>query len=705
MREIRGYEAIRDAAHAFEKALPAGQKKRLGQFFTGIPLGKLLAHLALESKTRTILDPMAGHGDLLDATLEAACEQGIRLNRLDGIELDDVTATMCRQRLSGVIGKRGSPKQHILAGSSFVLEHLAALPEKNYDLVITNPPYIRYQSQSAENGQRDIVRHQLGEIINARLSQAERDVLSVLTQNYSGLADLSVPAWILASILVNSGGRIALVVPATWRTRDYADVIQYLLLRCFSLEYVIEDTQPQWFSDALVRTHLIVARKRPEKEIARNLSEREQYSDAIWVQVSPQAAGKDSLVGTAFGGKHPEAEFAQWIRHESSRPIQGVSVRHFDLSEEWGRLHSRVGKKTWCQKLEGRLGAPPRAPSYHVAIPDMLKEVLPESYMPSRLVSLEDLGIRVGQGLRTGCNRFFYVTVCKPTANALVLVQASPFFDSRKFLVPASVLKPVLRRQLELKAMEAGQVPDGRVLDLRHWVLPEDYELVRQAKNAYTKAGEPLPKCMPDELAAFVRLAATTALDHPDEGRRIPDLSAVRTNVRASRNGQIPPRFWYMLPDFSPRHLPAAFVARINHSIPWVEANFSPPILIDANFSTLWADEGAWTPYALKALLNSAWCRAYMEALGTPLGGGALKLEATHLRRMSVPVLSSADIKRLAHAGEQLTRDGGRSQHEIDKLIFDRLVGRSISNRLSSELACLITNRANDLALARRKVA
>lgn len=705
MQETKGYKSIRDAACAFEKALPADQKKRLGQFFTGMPLGKLLAHLAIDSNTRTVVDPMAGHGDLLDAALEVACEQGIRLDHLDGIELDDATATMCRQRLSGVIGKREFPKRRVLSGSSFMLEHLTALPEKNYDLVITNPPYIRYQSQSAENGQREIVRRQLVEIINARLSEVERDVLSVLTQNYSGLADLSVPAWILASTLVKSGGRIALVVPATWRTRDYADVIRYLLLRCFSLEYVIEDTQPGWFSDALVRTHLIVARKRPEKEIACNLSEKAQYSNAIWVQVSPQAAGNNSLVGAAFGGKYPEAEFAQWIRHESTRPSQGISVRHFDLSEEWGRLHSRVGTKTWCQKLEGGLGTSPKAPSNYVAIPDMLKEVLPGGYKPNRLVSLEDLGIRVGQGLRTGCNRFFYVTVCKPTTNTQVLIKASSFFDNREFWVPASVLKPVLRRQAELKEMEMGHVPDGRVLDLRHWVLPEDYEQVCEAKNAYAKACEPLPKCMPDELAEFVRLAATSALDHSKEGRRIPNLSAVRTNIRASRNGQIPPRFWYMLPDFAPRHLPAAFVARVNHRIPWVEANFSPPILIDANFSTFWTEDGTWTPYALKALLNSAWCRAYMEALGTPLGGGALKLEATHLRRISVPVFSSGDIERLAHAGEQLTRDGGRSQHEIDKLVFDRLIGRSISNRLSSKLTCQFTSRANDLAHARRKVA
>jgi len=705
VQKPRECKAIQDTARAFEEALPADQKKRLGQFFTGIPLGKLLAHLALERDTRTILDPMAGHGDLLDASLEAIAENRTKLSHLDGIEIDDPTASMCRQRLSNVIGKRKHPKQKILTGSSFAFANLATLPKDNYDLVITNPPYVRYQSQKGKNGQREIVRSQLGEIISERLSETERDVMSTLAENYSGLADLSVPAWILASILVKPGGRIALVVPATWRTRDYADVIQYLLLRCFSLEYVVEDTQPGWFSDALVRTHLIVARKLSEKEIACNLSKREKLSDAAWVQIAPQAASKDSLVGAAFGGKHPEAEFAHWLQCESNRPIQGISVRNFDLTEEWKYLHSRVGKKKWFQKLEGVLGVATCTPPQYTPIPDVLKEALSVNQTPGRLASLEDLGIRVGQGLRTGCNRFFYVTACDTGKNGLVLVQASPLFGNKRFLVPASILKPVLRRQSELNTMEVKQVPEGRVLDLQHWVLPEDYELANQAKDAYLDACEMLPKCMPEDLADFVRQAATIALDDPDKGRRIPGLSAVRTNVRGSRKGKIPPRFWYMIPNFAPRHLPAAFVARINHGMPWVEANFSPPILVDANFSTFWTEQNDWSPYALKALLNSTWCRAYMEALGTPLGGGALKLEATHLKRITVPIFSSVEINRLENAGKQLTRDNTCALSKIDKLVFDRLTEDSICSRSSAELARSITDRVHNLALARRKVA
>lgn len=705
MQEPNECTAIRDASRAFEAALPAGQKKKLGQFFTGIPLGKLLSHLALDAKTKTVLDPMAGHGDLLDATLEAAGEQGIKLRNLDGIELDDATAVMCRQRLSDILGKSNVAQTLALTGDAFEPRSIGSLSHKKYDLVITNPPYVRYQEQRGINGKCKHVRDRLSDIVETLVSNQERDVFRHLIKNYSGLSDLSVPSWILASALVKSGGRIALVVPATWRNRDYADVIRYLLLRCFSLEYVVEDTQPGWFSDALVRTNLIIARKLSEKEIAQKLSERRAHSNAVWVQVSPRAANQDSLVGAAFPGEHPEFDFAQWLRHGLSASKDGISLRPFDLSEEWGRLQAKIGHTRWCRKLEGsQSGAVTSRSSMRFTMPEMLEGLLSNIQVAEQLTNLDRLGIRVGQGLRTGCNRFFYVTACD-TSNDTVLVQASTFFAGEQFFVPASVLKPVLRRQSELEIIGGGHVPSGRVLDLREYVLPEDYEQVLGAKDAYEKAQVRIPERMPNDLATFVRRAANTIVGDPDAGNRVPDLSAVRTNVRISRDGQTPPRFWYMLPDFTPRHIPAAFVARINHGVPWVEANLSQPILIDANFSSFWSDTGEWSPFALKALLNSAWCRTYMEVIGTQLGGGALKLEATHLRQMVVPDFGRDDIEQFTRLGKNLSDHNTQTLHQIDELVIGRLIKPSGAGPTSVDLARLMTSRAHELSLARRKAA
>jgi hypothetical protein len=707
VRGIEARDSIRKTARAFEEALPPEQRKRLGQFFTGVPLGKLLAHLALEPETRTVLDPMAGHGDLLDATAEAAGERAIMLERLDGIEIEDATASMCRQRLGAIIRENKPPLRKIVAGNAFDLETVKKLPVTEYDLVITNPPYVRYQARNGAGEHGGSIRAGLMAIVGGRCPAAERDIWQSLAAGYSGLADLSVPAWLLAALMVRPGGRLALVVPATWRTRDYADAIRYLLLRCFSLEYIVEDTQPGWFTDALVRTHLIVSKRLEVEDACQPLCARDHWPRARWLQVAPDAANDRSLAGAAFDSPQPEAELAARLQAKQEMAARGIEVRYFDSGKEWAALRPRITRHRWYHKLEGGgedlpLFAAGRA-APPVMLPGPLRDLLPSRLEPQSLIPLEYAGIRVGQGLRTGCNRFFYVTACGPSKDGMVLVEASPAFACLRFPVPSHALRPVLRRQSEMAYLLRGDLPPGRVLDLCGLALPEDAESAAHSMDACARRRAMPPRIMPEQLAAFVRRAASYS---PEEStKRIPELSAVRTNVRPARNGENTPRYWYMLPDFAARHVPAAFVARINNGVPWVECNSDPPLLIDANFSTFWTQDSGWTRFALKALLNSTWCRAFMEALGTPLGGGALKLEATHLRQMVVPRLTETAKAALHAAGKDLGRDTAAVQAQIDSIVLLAILPEKTARSIVPELVRGIAAQAHTLRSARQRAA
>lgn len=723
-------EAARTTARAFERTLPSRQRKALGQYFTGLPLGKLLAHLAISPDTRTVLDPMAGHGDLLDAAWEAATVRGVAIERLDGVEIDGAAARACRNRLACMEKTQAAPARKIVAGDAFDPASIHMLPLRTYDLVIANPPYVRYQGHGPDGGSRgSAARAGLRAVVAGLMSGVEAKVWGTLIDGYSGLADLSVPAWLLAAAMVRPGGSLALVVPATWRSRDYADVVRYLLLRCFSLECVVEDRQPGWFSDALVRTQLVIAQRLPASNVARPLHARETLPQPAWVKVAPEAGGGGSLVGAACAGACPEAEFAAWLSAGCPDRKRGVETRSFDLDDERTRLERRISRRRWYRKLDGGTAGLPifgAVQSGSTVLPEALADVFPKAVGPAPLFSLADVGIAVGQGLRTGCNDFFYVTACNPREDSALfvaaagnagsdavasgpsdpeetLVEAYSPAGTYRFSVPSRALRPVLRRQVELASLERATLPEGRVLDLRNWILPEDETTVSAARTAYVSRGEVLPRPMPDDLAAYVRRAAQTPAASPVPGKLIPELSAVRTNVRPPRNGRIVPRFWYMLPDFAPRHLPAAFVPRINHDRPWVEVNLAPPILIDSNFSTFWAPDGRWTRHALKAFLNSVWCRAAMEALGTPLGGGALKLEATHLRHLPVPALSDADKVELDAMGKRLTRDSSAVQRKVDRIVLSALFARVPEALPPGALAEAIEKRALSLTAARQR--
>ncbi|MDE0025010.1 MAG: N-6 DNA methylase [Spirochaetaceae bacterium] len=700
-------EESRAAAHAYERALLPGRRKRLGQYFTGLPLGRLLAHLALLPETRTVLDPMAGHGDLLDATWEAATQRGISLLRLDGVEVDALAAKVCRRRLAQIAGVEPTPMRSIVAGDAFVPATMAALPQGTYDLVITNPPYVRYQVGSKNGAGGVAIRAGLSTTLAAAQSGEDASVWRVLAKSYSGLADLSVPAWLLAAAMVRPGGRLALVVPATWRSREYADVVRYLLLRCFELQCIVSDRQPGWFSDALVRTHLIVAQRLTAPDAARSLGQRTGWPTPPSVEIAPPAAGEGSLVGALAGSSEPEADFAARLYSGSLRQASGVSTSRFDLAHEAAAIEQRANRRPWFRRLEARTADLPLfADTRNVratTVPDVLADLLPRNIPADALSNLADAGIAVGQGLRTGCNGFFYVTARGPTRHGEILIEASPLFGRHLFAVPATTLRPVLRRQAEVAEVEAGRLPDSRVLDLRTWALLEDMDTVLAARSLYGVAGEPQPEVMPPALASYVQAAMATCPRGTSSGKPIPSLSAVRTNARPARDGRMPPRFWYMLPDFVPRHLPAVFVPRVNHQVPRAVPNLDPPLVVDANFSTFWMPRGGWTRHAVTALLNSAWCRAVMEALGTPLGGGALKLEAAQLRNMPIPILTDAMKAELDVVGKGLSDATSGADARIDGIVLAALGTRISLSIPESALAVALHKRAASLAASRRR--
>jgi len=101
-------------------------------------------------------------------------------------------------------------------------------------------------------------------------------------------------------------------------------------------------------------------------------------------------------------------------------------------------------------------------------------------------------------------------------------------------------------------------------------------------------------------------------------------------------------------------------------------------VLIDANFSTLSLTRAQLPVEALFALLNSVWAKACLETIATPMGGGALKVEAAHLRILPLPRLDTDSITRLQSIGADLARlptsDSASSLfHQIDAVVVDYL--------------------------------
>jgi hypothetical protein len=601
----------------------AARKKQLGQYFTGQRVGRLLAALAEAEKATSIIDPMVGSGDLLAACLAV----GAKPKQMVGLELDPLALAQARGALTR------TKVADLVPGDAF---H-ASLPPGQFDLVITNPPYIRYQSKGSVDGiavpSADSVRGGLLRAIRGRSSLSGDALAAFLhaARSYPGTADVAVPAWILSAALVRDGGMLAVVAPQAWLSRNYAHAVRQLLDRAFDVEVIVEDGDASWFEDALVRTQLVVARRR-------SAAAAQEGHSVVMARATRELDRRGALLGT----KRSERALATALRAVRSttsvRVSRGLMARvEHDLSVaaagQVGRVPSRVA---------ARFGSGPGT-------------------LATR--TLESYGWRCGQGLRSGANDFFYVSIDEG------LARPASRWGIASLPIPSECLIPSVRRQTELGgslSIEDGTVLPSRVLYLRGWATAEDRRRMPSPDDVQS---------LPREVGRWIAQVAATPRTSSDPTTKLfPELAAVAPNAKTDKYGR-PVAFWYQLPLLAPRHTPMLFMPRVCGGQPRVYRNVAGAV-IDANFSTLWPVEpDAIPPEAMFALLNSTWVWANLEEICTVLGGGALKVEATDLRRLALPDLDGKTTTALAKLGRQLRSARG---HAIG-LQIDEAVALAVS--------------------------
>jgi hypothetical protein len=623
-------------------------KKELGQFFSGQAVATLLLHLSRLTDAGNVIDPMCGSGDMLTAFSNS----GDPDSTLTGIEIDPEVYLHASTRFAGRANTR------LINANAFSKDTLITLSDgEGYDLVITNPPYIRRQTADSTDynmpGALNLsaIRENLIHFIQGinTIDDPEKELFTTLINHFSGLSDLAVPSWILCSLLVKKGGKIAMVLPEAWLSRNYALIIKYLLLRFFELEYIIEDANSAWFKTAQVKTILLIAKRIESKE---SISDWQNESFS-WVTLYAEAAAKGGLVGNIFPeSQNPEKEFAKAVDNGISKT--GLfNTRRILLKDFSDGLADHASRLKWFRLVEPKLAAG------GISKPVMKGESdLRHWYDDARdnFCKLEDFGVVAAQGLRTGANSFFYLDFGAETDN-MITVHPDRNFNCAPFQIEKDYFRGVVRRQAELDmGFSLFQFrPQGVVVSLQSYALPEDISFVEKCNKDFVQKY----KAVPETLARYIRTAANTRNGNKPTDQLIPDLSAVSPNIRRwnEKKPSDIPKFWYMLPSFSRRHFPDLFIPRVNSGSVKTRLNDEQKYLIDANFSTLWiqAPDSMHNVYSLLALLNSTYATVAMEEYGTVMGGGALKLEATQLKRIPFPLLEVDFIDRLTILGKELS--------------------------------------------------
>lgn len=188
----------------------AESRKARGAFFTPTVVADFLADWAIRAASDHVLEPSCGDGAILHAAVERLRELGDP-SPIRGFELHEESAAAARQVLVDL--------RH--DGTIEVGDFLATTAKPEFDAVVGNPPYIRYQGFTGEARSRGLA---------AALAQGVR--LSKLSSSWASFV-------IHAAGYLAPEGRLALVLPAELLTSNYAQEVRDFLLRRFASVSVV----------------------------------------------------------------------------------------------------------------------------------------------------------------------------------------------------------------------------------------------------------------------------------------------------------------------------------------------------------------------------------------------------------------------------------------------------------------------------------
>ena len=184
--------------------------KLRGGYYTPRPVADWLCAWAIRTKAETVLEPSCGDGIFLEATVDRLLDLGAKASaiadQVTGIEIHAAESSHARARLRQRLGPRGD---RVIENEDFFAWWVRP-GRTSADVVVGNPPFIRYQSFPEPHRSRAMA------IMN-RLGLAP-----------NRLTNIWVPFVAAAAAVLRTGGRLALVLPAELLQVTYASQ-----LRCF----------------------------------------------------------------------------------------------------------------------------------------------------------------------------------------------------------------------------------------------------------------------------------------------------------------------------------------------------------------------------------------------------------------------------------------------------------------------------------------
>lgn len=229
-----------------------GASKQAGYFFTPPEIAFLMAEKLLTSSdgVSRVLDPCAGSGSLLAATMILAANRGTGLQTLCGIEVDPFTIGLARQVLERVRDLLGSPWiLELQEADAIELLHSDVVDAPGrYDGIIMNPPYgrVKFLKSALTNRETQVGTNvtSLGDQHshwNGR-TKAQADRFRAISRDLGlgeGAQDYQRLFIGLSMAALGDSGRLVFIAPSSWLGDLDSQTLRTRILESKRLEEVI----------------------------------------------------------------------------------------------------------------------------------------------------------------------------------------------------------------------------------------------------------------------------------------------------------------------------------------------------------------------------------------------------------------------------------------------------------------------------------
>lgn len=239
----------------YSKQVPASQKKELGQFFTPIPIAKLMSsYSTFRGESVSILDPGCGTAVLSCSLIEFLVEQNehIRKVELTAYETDSDAAELANSvliYLNQWLLDKGISFSYNLKNADFILDNSISLRTKSslkFDVIISNPPYFK-------------------------MAKDDSRVLAS-TELISGQSNMYSLFMGIASMMLKDNGEMIFITPRSFASGGYFRAFREFLFNSVKLERVhLFDSRTDTFQKDKVLQELVITKMRK-----RNIGGNEQ---------------------------------------------------------------------------------------------------------------------------------------------------------------------------------------------------------------------------------------------------------------------------------------------------------------------------------------------------------------------------------------------------------------------------------------------